>query len=189
LTLLALHRCHRPSAPSLAQASPPRGPSLQSLRLALHACNRPIKPSLVLIFSTLITWLNVMSYVHLSSFIITCVSFTTSPSHFHLHGICCSYTCTCGLITCVSHINTISPPRLSLNYQNQQGPFTRSLKPGDSVLRLIQKKDGRHKLLSPWEGPFIVKTATRPSTYKLMTPDEIPVKNTWHISQLKRFYN
>ena len=47
----------------------------------------------------------------------------TSPSHFHLHGICCSYTCTCRLITCVSHINTISPPRLSLNYQNQQGPF------------------------------------------------------------------
>ena len=33
----------------------------------------------------------------LSSFIITCVSFATSPSHFHLHGICCSYTCTCGL--------------------------------------------------------------------------------------------
>ena len=65
----------------------------------------------------------------------------------------------------------------------------RSLKPGDSVLRLIQKKDGRHKLLSPWEGPFIVKTATGPGTYELMTPDEIPVKNTWHISQLKRFYN
>ena len=65
----------------------------------------------------------------------------------------------------------------------------RSLKPGDSVLRLIQKKDGRHKLLSPWEGPFIVKTTIVPGTYELMTPDEIPVKNTWHISQLKRFYN
>ena len=38
----------------------------------------------------------------ISSFIITCVSFATSPSHFHLHGICCSYTCTCVLITCVS---------------------------------------------------------------------------------------
>ena len=59
----------------------------------------------------------------MSSFIITCVSFTTSPSHFHLHGICCSHTCTCGLITCVSHINTISPPRLSLNYQNHTRTF------------------------------------------------------------------
>ena len=72
--------------------------------------------------------LNHMTQCHvlcaMSSFIITCMSFATSPSHFHLHGICCSHTCICGLITCVSHINTISPPRLSLNYQNQQGPFT-----------------------------------------------------------------
>ena len=59
LTSLAFHRCLRPSTPSLAQASPPRGPSLQSLRLALHACNQSIKPSHVLIFSTLVTWLNV----------------------------------------------------------------------------------------------------------------------------------
>ena len=59
----------------------------------------------------------------ISSFIITCVSFATSPSHFHLHGICCSHACTCGLITCVSHINTISPSRLSLNYQNHTRTF------------------------------------------------------------------
>ena len=122
LTSLALHHCHRPSAPSLAQASPPRGPSLQSLQLALHACNRSIKPSHVLIFSTLITWLNVMSHA-MSSFIITCVSFATSLSHHHRHGICCSHTCTYGLITYVSHINTISPPRLSLNYQNHTRTF------------------------------------------------------------------
>ena len=51
LTSLAFHRCLRPSAPSLDQASPPRGPLLQSLQLALHACNRSIKPSHVLIFS------------------------------------------------------------------------------------------------------------------------------------------
>ena len=46
------------------------------------------------------------------SSIITCVSFATSPSHFHLHGICYSHTCICGLITCVSHINTIGPPKV-----------------------------------------------------------------------------
>jgi hypothetical protein len=40
----------------------------------------------------------------ISSSIITCASFATSPSHFHIHGICCSHTCTYGLITCVSHI-------------------------------------------------------------------------------------
>jgi hypothetical protein len=69
--------------------------SLQSLRFALHACNWSIKPSLISIFSTLIT----------------CASFATSSSHFYLHDICCSHTCTYGLITCVSHINTISPPK------------------------------------------------------------------------------
>jgi hypothetical protein len=48
----------------------------------------------------------------ISSSIITCASFATSPIHFHLHGICCSHTCTYGLISCVSHINTISPPKV-----------------------------------------------------------------------------
>ena len=48
----------------------------------------------------------------MSSFIITCVSFATSLSHFHFHGICCSHTCTYELITCVSHINIVSPPRV-----------------------------------------------------------------------------
>ena len=123
LTSLAFHHCLRPSAPSLAQASPPRGPSLQSLQLALHACNRSIEPSHVLIF----LHLDHMTQCHvsfaMSSFIITCVSFATSPSYFHLHGICCSHICTYGLITCISHINTISPPRLSLNYQNLTRTF------------------------------------------------------------------
>ena len=31
---------------------------------------------------------------------------------FHFSGICCSQTCTCGLIICVSHSNTISPPKV-----------------------------------------------------------------------------
>ena len=61
LTSLALHHCFGPSTPSLAQASPLRSPSLQSLWLVVHACNRSIKPSLVLIFSNLVTWLHVMS--------------------------------------------------------------------------------------------------------------------------------
>ena len=62
-----------------------------------------------------------VSYAMIS--FITCVSFATSLSHFHLHGICCSHTCTCGLITYVSHINVITPPRLSLNYQNHTRTF------------------------------------------------------------------
>jgi hypothetical protein len=58
----------------------------------------------------------------------------------------------------------------------------------DLVLRRIQKTDGHHKLLSPWEGLFIITKVSGPGTYKLMTEDGEEVKNMWHISQLRRFY-
>ena len=64
----------------------------------------------------------------------------------------------------------------------------RSLQIGDLALRRIQKTKGRHKLLSPWEGPFIVTKVTGLGTYKLITEDRKEVNNTWHISQLRRFY-
>jgi hypothetical protein len=35
---------------------------------------------------------------------------------------------------------------------------------------------------------FIVAKVSGPGTYKLMTEDGEEVKNTWHISQLRRFY-
>ena len=41
LTSLALHRCLGPSAPSIAQASSPRGPSLQSLDLPFSIVTGP----------------------------------------------------------------------------------------------------------------------------------------------------
>jgi hypothetical protein len=41
----------------------------------------------------------------MSSFI-TCVNLATNPNHLHRHGMSCSHTCTCGLITCISHSNT-----------------------------------------------------------------------------------
>ena len=59
----AFHRCLHPSVSSLDQASPPHDLLLQSLQLALHTCNRSINPNHVLIFSTLVTWLNVMSHL------------------------------------------------------------------------------------------------------------------------------
>ena len=53
---------------------------------------------------------------------------------------------------------------------------------------LQQKTNGCHKLLSPWECPFIITKVTGPGTYKLITEDGKEVNNTWHISQLRRFY-
>ena len=59
---------------------------------------------------------------------------------------------------------------------------------GNTVLRRIQKTDGRHKLLSPWEGPFKIAKVLRPGTYELMTMEDITIRNTWHVSQLRIFY-
>jgi hypothetical protein len=103
--------CSSPLCRSIGSKSCPsftvtRGPSLRSLRLALHICNRSIKPSLLSIFSTLVTWLNVMSHVQWAP-----SSHVWALQHlkpFHLHG----QTCTCGLITYVSLINTISPHKV-----------------------------------------------------------------------------
>jgi hypothetical protein len=45
---------------------------------------------------------------------------------------------------------------------------------GDLVLRRIQKKDGQHKLLSPWEGPFIVARVIKLGSFELMTEEGTP---------------
>lgn len=62
------------------------------------------------------------------------------------------------------------------------------MKVGDLVLRRIQDTSGHHKLLSPWEGPFIVSKVTHPGSFELITKDGDPVPNSWNIEQLQRFY-
>jgi hypothetical protein len=92
LTSLALHCCFCPSTLSHHLTCPSH---LQPVRQAKSCLN--------------LLHLDHMTQCHVScaiSSFITCVSFATSLSHFHRHGICCSHTCTCGLITCVSHPNT-----------------------------------------------------------------------------------
>jgi hypothetical protein len=111
LASLALHRCFGPSAPSHRSTCPSHLEPVSRAESCLDLFH-----------------LDHMTQCHvscaMSSFIITCVSLATSPSYLHRHGIYCSHTCICGLITCVSHINTISPPKLSLNYQNQTRTFS-----------------------------------------------------------------
>ena len=59
--------CSSPSPRSIGAKSYPSFTASRSITskswLALHYCNRSIKPSLVLIFSTLVTWLHVMSHM------------------------------------------------------------------------------------------------------------------------------
>jgi hypothetical protein len=98
LTSLALLRCLGPSMPSHHSTCPSH----------LHPAHQA-KSCRDLLHLDHMTQCRVSCAMR--SFI-TCVSFATSPSHLHHHGICCSHTCTCGLIICVSHINTISPPKV-----------------------------------------------------------------------------
>jgi hypothetical protein len=99
LTSLTLHHCFSPLVPSHHSTCPSH---LQAVRLAKSCLD--------------LLHLNHKTQCHvscaMSSFIITCVSFATSLSYLHHHCICCSHTCTCGLITCVSHINIISLPKV-----------------------------------------------------------------------------
>ena len=129
LTSLVFHRCLRPSAPSLAQAHRHAVHRSKASDLPFTLATGPSSQvfswSTLLIASTkhLKCSSNHHFHVSLPSTTLGLPSFATSPSHFHLHGICCPHIYTCGLITCVSHINTISPPRLSLNYQNYTRTF------------------------------------------------------------------
>ena len=88
------------------------------------------------------------------------------------------------LITCVHTAKYLEGLRRYYN-RNVKG---RSFTIGDLVLRRKQKTEGLHKLSSPWEGPYVIKEATRPGSYRLCDLDEIDVPNSWHIEHLIRFY-
>jgi hypothetical protein len=64
----------------------------------------------------------------------------------------------------------------------------RDFNEGDLVLRLRQDIRGRHKLSSPWEGPYVVVNVLKPGTCKLANEDGEELTNTWNIQQLRRFY-
>ena len=103
-------------------------------QLTLHTCNRSIKPNLVLIFSTLVTWLHVMSHMQWARSIITCMSFATYPSHFTSMSWVAQLSVPVDQSPMYLIFKHISPPRLSLNYQNQIRAFHGQIAyPGDKV--------------------------------------------------------
>jgi hypothetical protein len=59
---------------------------------------------------------------------------------------------------------------------------------GDLVLKWKTSQDGVHKLATPWEGPYIVKAVTRPTSYRLARLDGTDVPNSVHIDKLRHFY-
>jgi transposase InsO family protein len=76
----------------------------------------------------------------------------------------------------------------SLRRYHARGVRSRDLQVGDLVLRLRQDARGRHKLMPPWEGPFVIAKVRKPGTYKLANRQGEVYSNAWNIRQLRRFY-
>jgi hypothetical protein len=72
--------------------------------------------------------------------------------------------------------------------RTNRGVRSLDLQVGDLVLRLRQDARGRHKLMPPWEGPFIIAKILKPGTYKLANSQGETYSNAWNIRQLRRFY-
>jgi transposase InsO family protein len=73
---------------------------------------------------------------------------------------------------------------------------SRTFQEGDLVLRLIQKKQGMHKLSPPWEGPFVISKVLGKDSYYLVDvrgneDDSEPadVERPWNVNLLRRFYS
>jgi hypothetical protein len=59
---------------------------------------------------------------------------------------------------------------------------------GEMILKWKTSQDGVHKLATLWEGPYIIKAVTRPTSYRLAKLDGTNVPNSVHIDKLRRFY-
>lgn len=61
---------------------------------------------------------------------------------------------------------------------------------GDLVLRetATSKPDQLGKLMPNWEGPYQIIAMPHIRTCKLALMDMTPIKNTWNVAPLKRYY-
>jgi hypothetical protein len=64
----------------------------------------------------------------------------------------------------------------------------REFNEGDLVLVRTTQKESRGKLEPKWEGPFIVKTKSSPSAYRLTTQSGEDLEHSWNIDNLRKFF-
>ena len=69
----------------------------------------------------------------------------------------------------------------SLRHYHARGVRSRDLQVGDLVIWLRQDARGRHKLMPPWEGPFVIAKVLKPGTYKLANGQGEVYSNAWNI--------
>jgi hypothetical protein len=64
----------------------------------------------------------------------------------------------------------------------------KNIKPGHLVLRRVANPDTVGKLQLKWEGPFLVVSSSRPSSYKLKDMDDNDIPRSWNADELRRYY-
>jgi hypothetical protein len=64
----------------------------------------------------------------------------------------------------------------------------REFNEGDLILARTTWTESRGKLEPNWDGPFIVKTKTSPSAYRLATSSSEDLEHSWNIDNLQKFF-
>jgi hypothetical protein len=64
----------------------------------------------------------------------------------------------------------------------------KNIKPGHLVLRRIANPNTVGKLQLKWEGPFLVVSSSRPSSYRLKDMDGNDIPRSWNADELRRYY-
>jgi hypothetical protein len=64
----------------------------------------------------------------------------------------------------------------------------KNIKPGHLVLRRVANPDTVGKLQLKWEGPFLVVSSLRPSSYRLKDMDGNEIPRSWSADELRRYY-
>jgi hypothetical protein len=64
----------------------------------------------------------------------------------------------------------------------------KNIKPGHLVLRRVANPDTVGKLQLKWEGPFLVVSLSRPSSYRLKDMDDNDIPRSWNADELRRYY-
>jgi hypothetical protein len=64
----------------------------------------------------------------------------------------------------------------------------KNIKPGHLVLWRDANPDTVGKLQLKWEGPFLVVSSSRPSSYRLKDIDVNDIPRSWNADELRRYY-
>jgi hypothetical protein len=86
---------------------------------------------------------------------------------------------------CNTTLSNVCKYQVALKRYYNKSVVQRGLNVGDLVLKKDIRTKGKHKFLTPWEGPFIVVDVVAPGAYVLAEVDGGMLPNTWNADQLR----